>query len=213
MALPQSEPAIGMPIWLRTVTNSPPKQHDVCDESVGLDAGGRCLRALHHRRRYVGEVAGASPGWSVSMADTRRQRRTIRSRSRSETIPAGSTAADGPSSAATVTDARFDVDKASLARARVWPPETGRRTPSLSRPLPAARSRRMPQRRCLRRVASVCRRSVRVVTAGSTQIELDSPRASLGHIRTERRNRRRCGRYQRLTPVVALRIHSPEVRS
>ena len=44
-------------------------------------------------------------------------------------------------------------------------------------------------------------------------IELDSQRASLGQIRTERRNRRRWGRYQRLTPVVALRIHSPEVRS
>ena len=38
-----------------------------------------------------------------------------------------------------------------------------RRTPSLSRPLPAARPRRIPRRRCLRRVASVCRRSVRVV--------------------------------------------------
>ena len=48
---------------------------------------------------------------------------------------------------------------------------------------------------------------------GFDQIELDSPRASLGHIRTERRNRRRYARYQRLTPVVALRIHSPEVRS
>ena len=48
---------------------------------------------------------------------------------------------------------------------------------------------------------------------GFDQIELDSQRASLGHIRTERRNRRRWGRYQRLTPVVALRIHSPEVRS
>ena len=35
--------------------------------------------------------------------------------------------------------------------------------PSLSRPVPAARPRRMPQRRCLRRVASACRRSVRVV--------------------------------------------------
>ena len=41
-----------------------------------------------------------------------------------------------------------------------WP---RRRTPSPSRPLPAARPRRMPQRRPLRRVASVCRRSVRVV--------------------------------------------------
>ena len=49
--------------------------------------------------------------------------------------------------------------------------------------------------------------------SGFDQIELDSQRASLGHIRTERRNRRRWGRYQRLTPVVALRIHSPEVRS
>ena len=48
---------------------------------------------------------------------------------------------------------------------------------------------------------------------GFDQIELDSPRASLGHIGTERRNRRRWGRYQRLTPVVALRIHRPEVRS
>ena len=48
---------------------------------------------------------------------------------------------------------------------------------------------------------------------GFDQIELDSPRASLGHIRTERPNRRRWGRYQRLTPVVALRIHRPEVRS
>ena len=49
--------------------------------------------------------------------------------------------------------------------------------------------------------------------SGFDQIELDSQRASLGHIRTERRNRRRCGRHQRLTPVVALRIHRPEVRS
>ena len=48
---------------------------------------------------------------------------------------------------------------------------------------------------------------------GFDEIELDSPRASLGHIRTERPDRRRCGRYQRLTPVVALRIHRPEVRS
>ena len=48
---------------------------------------------------------------------------------------------------------------------------------------------------------------------GFDQIELDSPRASLSHIRTERRNRRRFRRYQRLTPVVALRIHRPEVRS
>ena len=48
---------------------------------------------------------------------------------------------------------------------------------------------------------------------GFDQIELDSPRASLGHIRTERWNRRRFRRYQRLTPVVALRIHRPEVRS
>ena len=49
--------------------------------------------------------------------------------------------------------------------------------------------------------------------SGFDQIELDSQRASLGHIRTERRNRRRFRRHQRLTPVVALRIHSPEVRS
>ena len=48
---------------------------------------------------------------------------------------------------------------------------------------------------------------------GFDQIELDSPRASLGQIRTERPNRRRFRRYQRLTPVVALRIHRPEVRS
>ena len=48
---------------------------------------------------------------------------------------------------------------------------------------------------------------------GFDEIELDSPRASLGHIRTERRDRRRFRRCQRLMPVVALRIHSPEVRS
>ena len=48
---------------------------------------------------------------------------------------------------------------------------------------------------------------------GFDEIGLDSQRGSLGHIRTERRNRRRFRRYQRLTPVVALRIHSPEVRS
>ena len=48
---------------------------------------------------------------------------------------------------------------------------------------------------------------------GFDEIELDSPRASFGHIRTERPNRRRFRRHQRLTPVVALRIHRPEVRS
>ena len=56
-------------------------------------------------------------------------------------------------------------------------------------------------------------------SAASGQVDGDVPGVvemaglGLGHIRTERRNRRRFRRYQRLTPVVALRIHRSEVRS
>ena len=137
---------------------------------------------------------------------------TIRSRSRSETIPAGSTAADGPSSAATVTDARFASIK-HLARA----PAYGLQKLVDEHPVRAGHCPQLGHDGYLKGdpfVESRLHVGGRFEWyCGFDQIELDSPRASLGQIRTERRNRRRFRRYQRLTPVVALRIHSPEVRS
>ena len=50
-------------------------------------------------------------------------------------------------------------------------------------------------------------------TAGSTRSSWTRRGHRLARYALSGRNRRRWGRYQRLTPVVALRIHSPEVRS
>ncbi len=85
--------------------------------------------------------------------------------------------------------------------------------PSLSRPLPAARPRRMPQK-AMPSSSRVCMSAVGWSgSAGSTRSSWIRRGHRLATYELSGRTGAGSDRYQRLTPVVALRIHSPEVRS
>ena len=85
--------------------------------------------------------------------------------------------------------------------------------PSLSWPLPAAQPRQMPQK-ATASSSRVCMSAVGWSgTAGSTRSSWTRRGHRLATYALSGPDRLRFRRYQRLTPVVALRIHRPEVRS